>query len=126
MTIARTTASISIGTVATTATTLSAEQDPRADDASEGSAFVYLTYTGTTAAGSIDVAITQGPTTTTESTTRLALMDSIIPINGTETNILLGNGPIDLDRFFKVSVKNNAIGASITSVTVNISHYKRV
>lgn len=126
MTIARSTISISIGTVATTATALSAEQDPRGDDASEGSAYFYLTYTGTAAAGSIDVAVTQGPTTTTESTTRLALMDSIIPINGTETNILLGNGPIDLDRFFKVSVKNNAIGASITSVTVNISYYKRV
>lgn len=126
MTIARTAIAISIGTVANNATTTSSEQDPQGDDASEGSAILFETYTSTAAAGTIDTSIAFAPTTTTESTTRIPLVDSIIPINGTETNFPLGAGQgMDFARFWKAIVKNNAVTASITSVAVNVNFSKR-
>lgn len=122
MSVLRTAPVITAGTILNNATFTSAEQDTVGDNNSEGKGFIYLTYTGTAAAGKIDVTIAMGPTSGGESTTRLVLLNSFTPISGTETNILMGGQYFD--RYWLLIIKNNAIGASLTSVSATFSFYK--
>jgi hypothetical protein len=108
-------------TITNTSTTTSSEIDVLGGDTSEGRLRLYLKYTGTAAAGTIDVTIYPARLTTKSYAAQQPLVASPIPINGTES-IFLGDFPVS--RFMLVSVKNNAVGASITNVTVGYELFK--
>lgn len=108
-------------TIANNATSTSSEIDLLGNDTSEGRIRLYLKYTGTAAAGSIDVTLYPSRVTTKSYSAQQPLAGSPIPINGTES-IFLGDFPVS--RYMTVSVKNNAVGASLTNVLLGYELFK--
>ena len=127
MTVARTSEFLlgtSIGTgvtIANNATSTGSEVDLLGNNTSEaGIVFVYLYYTGTVAAGTVDVSLFSAQVTGQEAEDQSPLIASVVPINGTQ-KILLGT--MVADRFVIGQVKNNAVTASLTNVSLGISLY---
>jgi len=110
-------------TLATTVKSADTEIDILGDDLSAGWGNLYLKYTGTTAAGTIDTEFHFHPEAGEDHKDGLlsTLSFSKVPINGTE-RILLGT--FHLPRRGSVTVLNNAIGADITNVYVVIELFK--
>lgn len=100
----------------------SIEQDGIGNDNSQGQAFVYLTYVSAAVVGNVQVYLAMGPVTGGVATTRPTLLNSFVPNGVGETNIFVANKPFD--RFWEISVMNQATGLSLTGVNVIVSFYK--
>ena len=107
-------------TIATTATSADTEVDVLGNNTSLGYGNVFVKYTGTAAAGTLDVEVHHHRITAQDYKDQIPveLKRTFVPINGTEK--LLVFRMIPLSRFMSVTVKNNAIGASVTNVFVGI------
>jgi hypothetical protein len=104
-------------TIANNATDTGALKDVLGDDTSTGELEIYLVFTSTVAAGTIDVTVVPGhrANSGTIEYTRVSLFGSVGPINGTQKLYL---GRIPAPRYLGVTVKNNGTGASATNVSV--------
>lgn len=101
-------------TVANTATSAGAEKDILGDDASTGLLVLYLAFTSTVTAGSLDV--TFHPIRATGQAYKAqAAQFSVAPVSGTRLYFL---GCVQPDRYGSADVTNNATGASATNVSV--------
>lgn len=127
MTIARSTG-VFIGTdettgvtIATTATTTSSEIDILGDNASDGELDLYVKFTSTVTAGTIDVAIWPSRLTTKAYPDQAPLVLSVAPINGTQSVFI---GRFKTARFMTASVKNNGTGANATNVLLAYELFK--
>lgn len=121
MTIARVDGAL-VGTDETTGVTIAnnaantlAETDVLGSDAAAGQMALYLKYTGTAAAGSIDVTLYYGRVTTQDYEDQAPVIASYVPISGTQKIFL---GWFTVTRYMVGQVKNNAIGANITNVAL--------
>ncbi len=126
MTIARSTFAF-VGTDETTGVTLTntttttyTQVDVLGDNTSAGEVELYLAFTSTVTAGTLDVTVNKHWVTGgTEQ--KLAPDFSIAPINGTQ---LIPLGRISAARFMTVTAHNNGTGASVTNLSVLGELYK--
>lgn len=120
MAIARTTIALlgtsesSGDTIANNATDAGSEVDVLGNDTSTGTLDLYLVFTSTVTAGSLDVKFNPRRLTTQVYKARAAQW-SVAPINGTQKLYL---GTVKATRYVQVDVLNNATGASATNVAV--------
>jgi hypothetical protein len=108
----------SIGvTIANNTMTTSALVDMLGDNTSDGLVWLYVVFTSTVTAGSVQLRFSAGrrANSGTEEYVKTSYEISIPPINGTQ-KIPLGVRPCP--RYLAVDVLNNATGASATNVTV--------
>jgi|SRR5579859_5444064 len=119
MTVSRTTG-VFIGTdettgvtIANNATTTSSEIDILGNNTSEGWFMLYLKFTSTVTAGTLDVTLYSGRVTGQDYADQAPLVASWAPINGTQK---IQIGIFKATRFMVGAVKNNATGASATNV----------
>jgi hypothetical protein len=127
MTVARTSAfffgtSETVGvTIANNATQTGSQVDVLGNNTSEGWLFLYLYYTSTVTAGSLDESLFTGQDTGQTAQDQAPLAASIVPINGTQ-KIQLTTFPAA--RFMIGQTKNNATGASATNVSLGYDLYQ--
>lgn len=127
MTVART-AGVFIGTdettgvtIATTANSTSSEIDLLGDNASEGWIQLYLKFTSTVTAGSMDVVIYPSRVTTKAYPDQAPIVASFAPISGTQS---IYCGQFRVSRYMTAKVTNNATGANATNVTLGYELFK--
>lgn len=108
-------------TIANNATDTGTEVDVLGNDTSEGWAHFFLYYTGTVAAGTIDVSIFYSQVTGKTAQDQSALIAQVVPINGSQ-KIYLGMFPVS--RYMIGQIKNNAITASLTNAVLGYELYK--
>ena len=108
-------------TIANNATNTGSEVDMFGNATSEGWIFLYLFYTSTVTAGSLDVSLFYGRVTGLEAEDQSQLVASFVPINGSQ-KIFIGRFPAG--RFMIGQVKNTATGASATNVTLGYELYQ--
>ena len=115
-------------TIATTATSADTEIDILGDNVSAGWGNLFLKYTGTTAAGTIDTEFHPHTEIGEDYKDQLIffkgsnfVFKDLVPINGTERVYL---GTFHLPRRGSVTVRNDAIGTDITNVYVVIELFK--
>lgn len=122
MAIARSTTSLAfLGTDETTGVSISnnavsngSEVDVLGDNASTGTLDLYLVFTSTVTAGSIDIRFNPRRVTGQSYQAR-SYQWSVAPINGTQKFYL---GTLKANRYASVDANNNATGASATNVAV--------
>lgn len=102
-------------TITNNSTTTGSEIDLLGADTNEGHIRLFLRYTGTTAAGTINVTIYPSRVSGKPYADQAPVNASIVPINGTQY-VFLGDWPIS--RFMTGKVLNNAIGTSLTNLTL--------
>lgn len=107
-------------TIANNATDNGAEVDVLGDATSVGELELFLAFTSTVTAGTLDVTVNKRRLTA-QGYKKLAPDFSIAPINGTQ---LIPLGRISAERFIQVDVKNNATGANATNVAVLATLFK--
>lgn len=126
MTIARSTGAFSGtdestgNTITNNSTNTGSEIDVLGDNSSVGDLNVYLRFTSSVTAGSLDVTI-QRHRVTGGSYAQVAAQFSVSPINGTGKYFL---GRIPASRYMSGDVKNNATGASATNVALLYELFK--
>jgi hypothetical protein len=108
-------------TIANNATTTSSEIDMFANNTSEGWIILYLKFTSTVTAGTLDVTLYPGRVTGQDYADQAPVVASWAPINGTQKIAL---GQFQVGRFMNASVKNNATGASATNVTLGFELFQ--
>jgi len=108
-------------TITNTTRTASSEKDFLGDDASAGEVEVYLKFTSTVTAGTVDVDISGARVTGQDYTDVPRIIAQIAPISGTQ-KVSLGRYPVG--RYAVWAVTNNATGASITNVTLGYELFK--
>lgn len=108
-------------TIATTASTSSSEKDFLGDDTSDGEVNIFLKFTSTVTAGSVDVYLSGSRITGQNYTDVPQLIGSVAPINGTQ-KVYLGRFPIS--RYSVAKVTNAATGANATNVTLGYELFK--
>lgn len=101
-------------TIANNATEIGSEVDVLGDDASAGDLELFLVFTSTVIAGTVDVRINKRRVTG-QAYQKTSFERSVAPINGTQ-KIPLGRVPAS--RYMSVDVRNNATGANATNVFV--------
>lgn len=101
-------------TVANNATGSGSEVDVLGDNASTGTLDLYLVFTSTVTAGSLDVTYSPRRVTGQAYTARQPQW-SVTPANATKKYFL---GTVRATRYAQVAVLNNATGASATNVAV--------
>lgn len=101
-------------TIANNATGSGSEVDLLGDDTSTGMLNLYLVFTSTVTAGSLDVTFHPIRLTTQAYKSRSAQW-SVAPVSGTKKYFL---GTVRAPRFASADVLNNATGASATNVAV--------
>lgn len=109
-------------TIATTATTTSSEIDLLGGTASEGEILLYLKFTSTVTAGTVDVKLYPSRVTGQAYSDQAPIVASFAPINGTQKIFL---GLFKIGRYMTASVNNNATGANITNTTLGYELTKR-
>jgi hypothetical protein len=126
MSISRSTGSL-IGTdessgdsIANNATDTGGEVDVLGDNTSVGEIELYLVFTSTVTAGTLDVTINKRRVSG-QAYAKLGPEISVAPINGTQ-KIPLGRRPAG--RYMQASVKNNSTGASATNVALLYELFK--
>lgn len=126
MTIARDSAVetfLASGTVANNATGTGTAVDILGDNTSEGYIDVYLTFTSTVTAGSIDVKLWPSDTTGgSEFSDDAPIVGSFAPKNGTKHCFV---GTFLAQRKMNASATNNATGANATSLSITFILVKR-
>ena len=100
-------------TIANNATSTSSEIDVLGNDTTEGRIRVFLKYTGTVAAGSIQVTFYPSRVTGQPYAAQAPVNFTVNPINGTQSIFL---GDLMTSRYMTATVFNNAVGASLTNV----------
>lgn len=106
-------------TIATTATSTGSEIDLYGGDGFTGEVNVYLAFTSTVTAGTIDLSLQFSRVPGTPYTT-VPLIYSIAPINGSILALVTPTFRIPVARRVTASVKNNATGANATNVFVGV------
>jgi len=101
-------------TIANNATDTGAEVDVLGDNTSAGDMEIYLVFTSTVTAGTIDIKI-NSIRVTGQVYSKVAFERSFTPINGTQ-KIPIGRVPAA--RFMNAEVKNNGTGANATNVAL--------
>lgn len=101
-------------TIANTATSSGAEVDVLGDDTSTGLLNLYLVFSSTVTAGSLDVTFNPRRLTGQAYKARSAQW-SVAPISGTAKYFL---GTVQAPRFGSADVLNNGTGANATNVAV--------
>jgi hypothetical protein len=101
-------------TVANSSVTSGSEVDVLGDNTSTGTLDLYLVFTSTVTAGSLDVRLNPRRVTGQAYTAR-SYQWTAYPISGTQKFFL---GTVKASRFMSVDVNNNATGASATNVAV--------
>lgn len=101
-------------TITNNSTDSGSEVDVLGDNASTGMLSLYLVFTSTVTAGSLDVTFNPIRVTTQAYKARSAQW-SVSPVSGTKKYFL---GTVQAPRFASVDVLNNATGASATNVAV--------
>jgi len=108
-------------TIANNTTTTSSEIDLLADNASDGEVDLFLKFTSTVTAGTIDVAIWPSRLITKSYPDQAPLVMSVAPINGTQSIFI---GRFKAARYMTASVRNNATGANATNVLLGYELFK--
>lgn len=108
-------------TIANGATQTGSEVDMFGNAFSEGWIFLYLYYTSTVTAGSLDVSLFYGRTAGNEAEAQSPLVASYVPINGSQMIFI---GRFSAGRYMIGQVKNNATGANATNVTLGYELYQ--
>lgn len=108
-------------TITNTTRTASSEKDFLGDDTSAGEIEVFLKFTSTVTAGTVDVDMSGARVTGQDYTDVPRIVAQIVPNNGTQ-RVSLGRYPIG--RYGVWAVTNNATGASITNVTLGYEEFK--
>lgn len=108
-------------TITNTSTSVGSEVDVLGNDTSEGWVNLFLYYTSTVTAGSLDVTIFYSQITGDEAEDQSSLVASITPANATQ-KIFIGSFPVS--RYMIGQVKNNATGASATNVSIGYELFK--
>jgi hypothetical protein len=108
-------------TIANNATSTSSELDLLGDNASDGEIDLFLKFTSTVTAGTLDVTIYPSRLTTKTYPDEAPLILSVVPINGTKSVFI---GRFKVARFMNASVKNNATGANATNVLLGYELFK--
>ena len=108
-------------TIATTATTTSSEIDMFGGTTSEGWINLFLKFTSTVTAGTMDVKLFPSRVTGQAYSDQAAIIASWAPINGTQKIFL---GQFQIGRFMTASVTNNATGANATNVLLGYEMFK--
>jgi|ERR1700722_2849870 len=104
-------------TIANNASNLSSEVDLFGADTFTGEINLFLVFTSTVTAGTMDVSLFGSRGTTLEYTNLIPLVGSYSPISGTQK--IQVNPPwsrLPVSRYVKGQVLNNATGASATNV----------
>lgn len=101
-------------TIANNATSSGSEVDVLGDDTSTGMLSLFLVFTSTVTAGSLDVTFNPIRLTTQAYKSRAAQW-SVSPVSGTKKYFL---GTVRASRYASADVLNNATGASATNVAV--------
>lgn len=122
MTVARTAGAL-IGTsessgvtVANNASTTSSETDFLANNTSEGWIRLYLAFTSTVTAGTLDESFWSSRVAGTAATATPPIIASVAPINGSQIFGPEVIGIFRIGRYATFKVANNATGASATNV----------
>jgi hypothetical protein len=102
-------------TITNSTTTTSSEADLLGNDTSEGWIQLYLKFTSTVTAGTLDVKIWPSRVSGQGYSDQAPIVASYAPINGTQKIYL---GQYRVSRRMTASVTNNATGASATNVTL--------
>jgi len=108
-------------TIATTANSTSSEIDLLGNDTSEGWIQLYLKFTSTVTAGTMDVVLYPSRVTGQAYADSAPTVVSIAPINGT---IKFYAGQFKVSRYMTAKVTNNATGANATNVTLGYELFK--
>lgn len=115
--------STSVGvSIANNAASTGAEQDMFGVASAEGWFHLFLYYTGTAAAGSIDIKLFYSQVTGVEAEDQETLSASVVPISGSQKIYL---GSFLASRFMIGQVTNNAIGAGLTNVSLGYLQYTK-
>lgn len=101
-------------TIANNGTEVGSEVDVLGDNASVGDLWLYLVFTSTVTAGTLDIKI-NARRVSGQAYSKTAFEISVPPINGTQ-KIPLGKRPAS--RYMSAEIKNNATGASATNVAL--------
>lgn len=131
MGIARTPSVIFLGTsdsvgvtIASGSTTTSSEIDLGAAESVLVPIFLYLKFTSTVTAGSVDVKLMPYGVTAVAYPDAAQLIGSYAPVNGTQRILVSPVGAfLYVDRFAQLSVFNNGTGANITNVYVSATKF---
>jgi hypothetical protein len=107
-------------TITNNSTDTGSEVDVLGDNTSVGEVELYLVFTSTVTAGSLDVTVNKRRVTG-QAYAKLVADFAIAPISGTQKVPL---GRFAASRYMNVTVKNNATGASATNVFVGGELYK--
>jgi hypothetical protein len=107
-------------TITNTSTDTGAEVDVLGDNTSIGEVEIYLVFTSTVTAGTLDITINKRRVTG-QAYAKVSAELSVAPINGTQ-KIPLGRRPAS--RYMQASIKNNATGASATNVSLLYELFK--
>ncbi len=108
-------------TIATTATTTSSEL-AAASTTAEAWINLYLKFTSTVTAGTVDVRLWSGRITAQSYSDLAPVVGSYVPTNGTQKIFV---GSFTVGQFVYASVTNNATGANATNVTLGYELFKR-
>jgi hypothetical protein len=108
-------------TIASASTTTSTEKDFLGDDTSFGRIRLYLKFTSTVTAGTMEVRLWGSRITAQDYGDLPPLAGIVAPINGTQKVDL---GWWDVARFMKASVFNNGTGANATNVLLGYELFK--
>lgn len=107
-------------TIANNATDTGSEVDVLGDNTSIGEVELYLVFTSTVTAGTLDITVNKRRVTG-QAYAKINPQFQIAPINGQQ---LIPLGRMPAERFMQVSAKNNATGASITGAFVGYTLFK--
>ncbi len=108
-------------TIATTATSADSEVDVLGADTVMGYANVYLKFTSTVTAGSVDLELHAHRITAQDYLDATPMKFSYAPTNATQKVFA---GIVQVSRYMSVTVKNNATGADLTNVFVALELFK--
>jgi hypothetical protein len=107
-------------TIASGATSSGSEVDVLGDNASVGDINVYLVFTSTVTAGTLDVTVHSRRVTGQAYAARAAQF-SVSPISGTQKLFL---GSLAASRYMSGDVRNNATGANATNASLLFELFK--
>jgi hypothetical protein len=102
-------------TITNNSTTTSSEIDILGGATSEGYFALFLKFTSTVTAGTMDEVLSPSRVTGQAYVDQSPVIASFAPINGTQK---IPCGSFQTSRYMTCSAKNNATGASATNVTV--------
>lgn len=101
-------------TIANNATDTGAEVDILGDNTSTGDLEIFLVFTSTVTAGTLDIKI-NSRRVTGQAYSKVSFERSVAPINGTQKIPL---GTVRASRYMNAEIKNNGTGANATNVAL--------